>query len=214
MVGRSVTLADRFIGHLDRSLRAICGGVVSSERPSPAGPLEEPVLSEEERRLVIGLMRVNHAGEVAAQALYHGQALTARRVGVRGALEKAAVEENDHLVWCRERLKQLGGRPSMLDPLWYTGAFLMGAVAGRIGDRWNLGFLAETERQVVEHLDGHLKRLPISDVRSRSILQTMRRDEAAHATTALERGAIELPSVIKRCMRMASKVMTSSAYWV
>lgn len=171
-------------------------------------------MSPEQRRMSIGLMRVNHAGEVSAQALYHGQSLTARQTEVRGSLEQAAAEENDHLAWCKERLDELGGRPSVLSPVWYAGSFAMGAVAGLLGDRWNLGFLAETERQVVEHLEGHLERLPESDQRSRAILEQMREDEAGHATSALQHGGAELPSPIRRLMGATARVMTGTAYWL
>jgi ubiquinone biosynthesis monooxygenase Coq7 len=159
-------------------------------------------------------MRVNHAGEVAAQALYHGQALTAKNPDLRRALEQSALEEDDHMHWCRQRLAELGGRTSLLDPFWYAGALTFGAVAGLAGDRVNLGFLAETEHQVVAHLTDHLSRLPESDGRSRAVLVQMRADEAAHARTAEDRGAIELPSPVKRAMRFASRVMTRTAYFV
>lgn len=159
-------------------------------------------------------MRVNHAGEVCAQALYQGQALTARNTDVRAKLERAAQEENDHLAWTAERLGELGARPSYLNPLWYTGSLAIGAIAGMIGDRWSLGFLAETEHQVVEHLEGHLTRLPAEDRRSRALVEQMREDEGRHATTALEAGASELPLPARRIMRLVAKVMTTTAYWI
>jgi len=159
-------------------------------------------------------MRVNHVGEVCAQALYQGQALTARHPAARAALEKAAREEEDHLAWSAERIRELGGRPSLLNPLWYAGAFAMGAVAGALGDRWNLAFLAETERQVEEHLGGHLEALPQDDRRTRAVVEAMRADEARHRASAVQLGAAELPVPVKRAMRLASKVMTTVAYRV
>lgn len=159
-------------------------------------------------------MRVNHAGEVAAQALYHGQAVTARNPDVRSAMEQSAREEEDHLNWCRERLAQLESHTSVLAPVWYAGGFACGALAGLAGDRVNLGFLAETERQVVRHLDDHLGRLPESDRRSRAIIEQMREDEAAHAVTAESHGAAELPNFVRRAMKVASRVMTRTAYWI
>ena len=159
-------------------------------------------------------MRVNHVGEVCAQALYQGQALTARDPRARASLEQAAREEQDHLAWSAERIHELGGRPSLLNPVWYAGSLAIGAVAGALGDRWNLAFLAETERQVEEHLTGHLDRLPPSDERTRAIVQAMRADEAKHRRTAVSLGAAELPSPVRAAMRFASKVMTTVAYRV
>ena len=159
-------------------------------------------------------MRVNHAGEVAAQALYHGQALGARRTDTRRTLERAAEEEEDHLDWCGERVVELGERTSRLGGLWYLGSFVLGAAAGAAGDRVSLGFLAETERQVVRHLDDHLDRLPERDAKSRAILTAMRRDEAAHASTALAAGAPPLPAPARRAMRSLSRIMTTAAYWI
>jgi ubiquinone biosynthesis monooxygenase Coq7 len=157
-------------------------------------------------------MRVNHSGEVSAQALYQGQSITARNQAVREKLEQAALEENDHLVWTENRLQELGESPSLLNPLWYTGSFAIGAFAGALGDKWNLGFLAETEHQVVKHLDEHLNRIPVSDRRSRAILEQMKVDEARHATTALDHGGAVLPLPVKKLMQAMSKVMTRSAY--
>ena len=204
---------DRLIGEFDRALRAVAG-VVHGSRPSPAEDSPESSLTEEQRRHAAALMRVNHVGEVCAQALYQGQALTARDAGARRALEKAAREEEDHLAWSAERIRELGGRPSLLNPLWYAGAFAMGAAAGALGDRWNLAFLAETERQVEEHLTGHLEALPQDDRRTRAVVEAMRADEARHRASALELGAAELPEPVKRAMRVASKVMTTVAYRV
>lgn len=156
-------------------------------------------------------MRVNHTGEVCAQALYQAQAITARSSQIRKTMAGAAEEENDHLSWCESRLEELEGRKSYLDPIWYGGSFMIGALFGVFGDRWNLGFLAETERQVVAHLEHHLKKLPADDYRSRAILQQMKSDEANHATHAIEAGAKELPAPVKRLMRVAAKVMTTTA---
>ena len=202
---------DRFIGEFDRALRAIAG-VANAARISPGESRPDIPLDEGERAHVAGLMRVNHVGEVCAQALYQGQALTARDAHARATLEKAAREEQDHLAWSAERIRELGGRPSLLNPLWYAGSLAIGALAGAMGDRWNLAFLAETERQVEEHLTGHLERLPAGDARTRAIVEAMRADEARHRQTAVGLGAAELPSPVRAAMRLASKVMTSVAY--
>ena len=202
---------DRFIGEFDRALRAIAG-VANAARVSPGASKPDAPLEERERAHVAGLMRVNHVGEVCAQALYQGQALTARDAHARATLEKAAREEQDHLAWSADRIRELGGRPSLLNPLWYAGSLAIGALAGAMGDRWNLAFLAETERQVEEHLTGHLERLPAGDERTRAIVEAMRADEARHRQTAVGLGAAELPSPVRAAMRLASKVMTSVAY--
>jgi 3-demethoxyubiquinol 3-hydroxylase len=202
---------DALIGEFDRALRAVAG-VAEAARRSPAEGLAEAELSPADREHAAALMRVNHVGEVCAQALYQGQALTARDAGARGALEQAAREEQDHLAWSGERIRELGGRPSLLNPLWYAGSLAIGAVAGALGDRWNLAFLAETERQVEEHLTGHLDTLPAADRRTRAVVEAMRADEARHRASAIELGAAELPEGAKRAMRLASKVMTTLAY--
>jgi len=204
---------DRLIAEFDRALRA-SAGVARAARESPAIQVAEGELTENQRRHAAALMRVNHVGEVCAQALYQGQALTARDARARQELERAAREEEDHLAWSAERIAELGGQPSLLNPLWYAGAFAMGAAAGAFGDRWNLAFLAETERQVEEHLSGHLDRLPSDDERTRVVVEAMRADEARHRDTALRLGAAELPSPVKRAMRLAAKVMTTVAYRV
>ncbi len=204
---------DRLIISFDRSLRTVLGPA-RPVRPIPGGELPEAPLDEEEKRHVAALMRVNHAGEVCAQALYQGQALTARDAGARDKLEQAAGEETEHLAWTESRINALGGRRSLLNPLWYAGSFAIGAAAGVAGDRWSLGFLAETERQVEQHLEGHLRRLPQADQKSRAVLEQMKEDEVRHATTALAMGAAELPQPVKRLMKLASKVMTSVAYRV
>jgi ubiquinone biosynthesis monooxygenase Coq7 len=202
---------DRLIGEFDRALRAGTG-VASPARPSPAQAKKEAELDAKERAHAAALMRVNHVGEVCAQALYQGQALTARDQRARAALEQAAREEQDHLAWSADRIRELGGRPSLLNPVWFAGSFALGALAGVLGDRWNLAFLAETERQVEEHLTGHLERLPDADERTRAVVQEMRSDEAKHRETAQRLGAAELPAVAKTAMRLASKLMTTIAY--
>jgi 3-demethoxyubiquinol 3-hydroxylase len=202
---------DRLIAEFDRALRTV-SSVADPSRVSPAEALPEAELNEHDRRHAAALMRVNHVGEVCAQALYQGQALTARDPHARQALERAAREEEDHLAWSARRVDELGGRTSLLNPLWYAGAFTLGAVAGALGDRWNLGFLAETERQVEEHLSGHLERLPREDARTRTLVEAMRADEARHRDTAVRLGAARLPAPVKHAMRVASGLMTRIAY--
>lgn len=204
---------DRVISEFDRTLRALAG-VHEAARPNPADEVVEAELGEKERVHAAGLMRVNHVGEICAQALYQGQAMTARDPQARAALEQAAREEQDHLAWSAERIRELDGRTSLLNPLWYAGSFAMGVAAGALGDRWNLAFLAETERQVEEHLSGHLDRLPAEDRRTRAVVEAMRADEARHRDTAVRLGAAELPAPVKLAMRLASKVMTTLSYRV
>jgi ubiquinone biosynthesis monooxygenase Coq7 len=204
---------DRLIGEFDRALRTV-SSVAEPSRLSPAAALPEAELSEHDRRHAAALMRVNHVGEVCAQALYQGQALTARDPHARRALERAAREEEDHLAWSAQRVDELGGRTSLLNPVWYAGAFTIGTVAGVLGDRWNLGFLAETERQVEEHLSAHLERLPEKDERTRTLVEAMRADEARHRDTAVRLGAAALPAPVKLAMRFASGLMTRIAYRV
>src|SRR5215470_17420171 len=204
---------DALIGEFDRALRAVAG-VAEAARRSPAEGAAEAELTATERQHAAALMRVNHVGEVCAQALYQGQALTARNPVARQALERASQEEQDHLAWSAERIRELGGRPSLLNPLWYAGSLAIGALAGALGDRWNLAFLAETERQVEEHLTGHLDALPSSDERTRAVVAAMRADEAKHGGTARSLGASEMPEPLKLAMRLASKVMTTVAYRV
>jgi 3-demethoxyubiquinol 3-hydroxylase len=206
------SLVDRLVAAADDALRTLAG-VASAGRPAPGKGAADSV-REDERRHVAGLMRVNHAGEICAQALYSGQALVARDPKIRQALMDAGAEERDHLVWCRERLRELGSRPSLLDPFWYAGSFAFGVVSGLTGDRWSLGFLAETEAQVEQHLTGHLDRLPGDDRRSRAILTQMRDDENRHGQTGRALGAAELPLPVKFAMRTVSKGMTRTAYWV
>ena len=202
---------DRLIIGLDRALRTLCGPAVSL-RPVPGENLPNPELSAAEKRHAAALMRVNHSGEVCAQALYQGQALTARDVAARTTLEHAAAEETEHLAWTAQRIDELGGRVSVLNPFFYAGSFAIGAISGLLGDKWNMGFLAETERQVEGHLDGHLEQLPVQDEKSRAIVAQMKEDEARHASTALAHGAAELPEPVKQAMRISSRLMTVSTY--
>jgi ubiquinone biosynthesis monooxygenase Coq7 len=206
-----VASLDRFIAQFDRALRTV-SGVTHATRASPAESVPEAELDEQARAHAAALMRVNHVGEVCAQALYQGQALTARDARARATLEQAAREEEDHLAWSVERIRELGGRTSLLNPVWYAGSLAIGALAGAAGDRWNLGFLAETERQVEEHLSGHLEKLPSNDERTRAVVAAMRADEARHRDTALGLGAAALPRPVARAMRLASRVMTRVAY--
>jgi ubiquinone biosynthesis monooxygenase Coq7 len=211
---RSYTPFDQIIMHADTALRTLFGEPVLTGRDYPAGDISDAALSDEEKKNIAGLMRVNHSGEVSAQALYQGQSLTSRNADIREKLRQAAIEENDHLDWTKKRLYELGSHTSLLNPLWYGGSFAIGAFAGAIGDKWNLGFLAETEHQVVKHLDSHLNQLPGSDLRSRSILEQMKIDESKHATTAIEHGAAELPPPVKTLMAAMSKVMTGTTYYI
>ncbi len=185
-----------------------------ASRPSPAADMRTGSLNPTEQKESVRLMRVNHTGEVCAQALYQGQSLTARSTELRNTFQQAAKEENDHLSWCADRIKEMDGKTSRLNPFFYTGAYAIGAFAGLLGDRVSAAFLAETEYQVVEHLDRHLNRLPVQDGSSRSILSQMRDDELAHAKTAEQAGAIPLPKPVKGAMRVMSKVMTGLSYWV
>jgi ubiquinone biosynthesis monooxygenase Coq7 len=204
---------DTLLIRADKALRTLFAPAATL-RAVPGEELLEGELAEADRRHAAGLMRVNHAGEICAQALYEGQSLTARNREVQRALEQAAWEETEHLAWTERRIAELGGRKSLLNPVWYAGSFALGAAAGLIGDKWNLGFLAETERQVATHLEDHLQRLPDSDSKSRAILETMRDDELRHATTAVTHGAAELPAPVRLAMKLASKVMTRGAYWI
>ena len=204
---------DNLILNFDRALRTLCARA-TSVRPTPGADLQETRLEEREKREAAALMRVNHAGEICAQALYHGQAMTARNREVRQALEHAAAQETEHLAWTGQRIDELGGRISLLNPLLYAGSFAIGAVSGLLGDKWNLGFLAETEKQVEGHLDDHLGRLPEDDHKSRAIVAQMKDDEAEHARTALNQGGAELPLPARQAMRAASRLMTKSTYWI
>ena len=204
---------DRAISSLDAALRAVAG-VHRADRASPAAEFEESGLSPGERAHAAALMRVNHVGEVCAQALYQGQALTARDAATRASLEQAAREEEDHLAWSADRVHELGGHLSLLNPVWYAGSLALGVAAGALGDRWSLAFLAETERQVEEHLAGHLAELPADDSRTRAVVERMRAEEARHRETALALGAAELPAPARAAMRAMAKLMTTVAYRV
>ena len=204
---------DKFIIGFDNALRTLLTPA-QTLRPVPGTGLPEVELTDAEKNETTALMRVNHVGEICAQALYQGQALTARDAAVQQALTQAAREETEHLAWTERRIAELGGRKSLLNPLWYGGSFAIGAIAGMLGDKWNLGFLAETERQVEIHLAGHLQRLPQHDGKSRAIVAQMQVDEAGHATTAMSHGGAELPTPVKLAMQLGSKVMTRTAYWV
>ena len=204
---------DRLIAGFDTALRTV-SGVHAARRASPAEAIADAGLTDADREQAAALMRVNHVGEVCAQALYQGQALTARDSSVRTSLEQAAREEEDHLAWSLNRIEELGGSPSLLNPLWYAGALGLGMAAGALGDRWNLAFLAETEHQVEEHLGGHLERLCPADGRTRAVIAAMRADEARHRQSAISLGAAELPQPVKLAMRALAKMMTTVAYRV
>lgn len=210
-------MLDRLIIEFDKGLRTLFAEAYSA-RPYPAAEIDNHVaetpLEEREKRRVAALMRVNHCGEICAQALYNGQALTARNTDTVDALRQASKEETEHLAWCEKRIHELGGRKSLLNPLFYGSSFALGALAGALGDKWNLGFLAETERQVGKHLDRHLAQLPAEDAKSRVILEQMRADEAKHAENAKIHGAAELPQPVKSAMQLASKVMTRTSYYL
>ncbi len=204
---------DDLIFGIDKALRTLFVAA-STLRSVPGSGEAEADLSLEEKASAGALMRVNHVGEICAQALYQGQVLTCRDQEIRAALEKAAVEETEHLAWTERRILELGARKSILNPLWYLGALSIGVVVGRVGDGWNLGFLAETERQVEAHLDSHLDKLPKQDVRSRSIVAQMKSDEQRHAESAVALGAKELPAPARQAMRLAARVMTRTAYYL
>jgi 3-demethoxyubiquinol 3-hydroxylase len=206
-------MIDHLIAEFDKGLRTVFGPS-ATQRPVPGADIADADMSDAERSHVASLMRVNHCGEICAQALYQGQALTSRRPETRQALQRAALEETEHLHWTEQRIADLGGRKSLLNPLWYTAALTLGIVAGKLGDRWNLGFLAETERQVEQHLSDHLGRLPPQDRRSRAIVEQMRADESGHAAIATRLGGRELPAVAKLAMKMSSRVMTQTAYYL
>ena len=214
MSTRHYTEADRLIANFDQALRTLFGRPQTTGRPNPADAEPEAELDESERTLAARLMRINHTGEVCAQALYQGQALTARLEDVRESMERAAREENDHLAWCEQRVQELGSHTSYLNPAFYLASFGLGAAAGAIGDKWSLGFVAETERQVIEHLEGHLQKLPPQDRKSRAILEQMKIDEAHHGDTARRAGGVPLPSPVRGLMKLASKVMTTTTYWL
>ena len=203
---RGIMALDSFLSHLPKSENK------TGSRPYPAKDHADITMDESTKKHISGLMRVNHAGEIAAQALYKAQALTATDDELKKTMQESADEEIDHLEWCEARIKELDDHTSYLEPFWYSGSFGIGVIAGLFGDKWNLGFLAETEYQVVRHLDSHLKQIPENDKRSRAILEQMREDELKHAVTAEKSGAENLPNSVKRLMSITSKVMTKTAY--
>jgi len=216
---RHMTPIDKCLGVADNALRTLFGGYQVTNRKNPSQDVEETEddksqFDSQQKRHSAGLMRINHCGEVCAQALYQGQALTAKLPEVREKMEQAAAEENDHLQWCADRLKDLDSRTSILNPIWYAGSFSIGAVAGLLGDKWSLGFVAETEYQVVRHLQSHLDQLPTNDKKSKAVIEQMKEDELHHATAAIEAGGAELPVPVKLAMRGIAKLMTKSVYWV
>lgn len=212
MSDRRYSLFDRLITEADKALRTVLPGAAVAARANPAAPLPTTALTPDQSRHVAGLMRVDHTGEVCAQALYQGQAFSARLPQVRARMAQAAAEEVDHLAWCEERLRELDASPSLLNPVWYAMSFGIGAAAGLAGDKWSLGFVAETERQVCRHLESHLTELPATDDRSRAILSAMHKDEAEHTDWAVAAGGADLPSPVKSLMQAVAKVMTTTAY--
>jgi ubiquinone biosynthesis monooxygenase Coq7 len=204
---------DDLIIEFDKGLRTLFAQP-RSVRPHPDQEMSEPALSEAEKKQAGALMRVNHTGEVCAQALYSGQALTARNPATTAAMQQAAQEETEHLAWCEKRIQQLGTHTSLLNPLFYAGSFTLGSIAGAMGDRWNLGFLAETEKQVEAHLASHLQQLPVADLKTRKIVEQMQQDEAKHAEEAKQQGAAELPAPVKFLMKKMSKLMTRTSYYL
>ena len=210
---RQYTGIDKLINSFDQALRSLVPGATSAQRENPSTETETK-LAVSEARHVAGLMRVNHSGEVCAQALYHGQALTAKLPHVRQEMQQAAIEEQDHLAWCEDRLKELDSHTSVLNPIWYGLSYGMGAIAGIAGDKYSLGFVAETERQVSQHLQQHLQQLPEHDERSRKILEQMNEDELHHRDTALQAGGVDLPVPVKITMTAISKLMTKTSYYL
>ena len=211
---RNLTPIDRLLAGANNALRTIAAPAGRPARKNPAADVDEADLSDKQRAHAAGLMRVNHAGEVAAQALYQGHAMVARDPTIEKQMHRAAEEEFDHLAWCEQRLNELNEGPSALSPVWYAGAFAIGAASGLLGDKWSLGFIAETEKQVCSHLDSHLEQLPEEDAKSRAIIKQMRDEEEEHGENAVDAGAAELPRPIIRLMRATAKVMTKTAYWV
>ena len=213
MQERQLSPLDRFLSGVDNALRAAAAAPARAARPNPAAGIAEAPLSARQKSHAAGLMRVNHAGEIAAQGLYQGHAAVARDPLIESQMKAAADEELDHLGWCEERLGELGSTPSNLRSVWFGGAWLMGAASGTVGDKWSLGFIEETERQVSEHLSGHLERLPEDDAKSRAIVTRMREEEEQHGANARSAGAAELPEPVRHLMRLTAKIMTRTAYW-
>ena len=214
MNNRKLSPLDRLLASANKALRTVATPAGRSARENPAANIIDADLNAPQKRHAAGLMRINHAGEVAAQALYQGHAAVARDKGIEAQMQHAADEEFDHLAWCEQRIQELGEDVSKLSPFWYAGAFAIGAASGVLGDKWSLGFIAETERQVCAHLDSHLDSLPPEDVKSRAIIEQMRDEEEEHGENAINAGAAELPAPVRRLMRMTAKVMTKTAYWV
>lgn len=211
---RHYSLLDQVCLRADGALRALSSKISPTQTPYPAAHMAEPQMTPDQRKHAAGLMRVNHAGEVCAQALYHGQALVTRSVALQTQLKQAAMEEGDHLFWCNKRLDELGSHTSYLNPLWYAGSFAMGVAAGCVSDECSLGFVAETESQVVKHLENHLKSLPEEDKKSLKILHQMQADEAHHRDEAIKAGAKKLPEIVRKAMGLVAKVMVKTAYWI
>ncbi len=213
---RTLSLLDKILVEIDQSLRVVHATAPTTERPNPAEGIQETApLSDEDRQLINRLMRINHTGEVSAQGLYRGQAMTANRPDIKAQMDRAAMEENDHLNWTEKRLHALDGRKSLLNPLFYWGSFAIGAAAGKIGDKWSLGFVKETEDQVIKHLEEHINRLPAHALADMAILQKMKEDETHHGDVAMQSGGAKLPFPVRKLlMPLMSKVMTKSAYYV
>lgn len=213
---RKLSLLDKILTEIDQSMRVVHATAPTTERPNPAEGVQETAsLSDTDRDIIIRLMRINHTGEVSAQGLYRGQAMTANRPDIKQQMDRAAMEENDHLNWTEKRLNELGGRKSLLNPLFYWGSFAIGAAAGKIGDKWSLGFVKETEDQVIKHLEKHINRLPTHALADMAILQKMREDEAHHGDVAIQSGGAKLPFPVRKLlMPLMSKVMTKSTYYI
>ncbi len=214
MKGRQVSALDKILIAANNALRTVAAPAGRPARRNPAHGIADADLDAKQKAHAAGLMRINHAGEVAAQALYRGHATVARNENLKEQMRDAANEEVDHLAWCEQRIHELGSRPSRLSPLWYAGAYAIGASSGILGDKWSLGFIAETEKQVCSHLEKHLDELPADDAKSRAIVEQMRDEEQQHGKNATAAGAAELPRSIQQLMRAASKVMTKTAYWL
>lgn len=213
---RSLSLIDKVLAEVDQSLRVVHAKAPTTERPNPAAQLHDTAPLSEDQRLLIGrLMRINHTGEVAAQGLYRGQAFSAQREDIKVQMDRAAMEENDHLNWTEQRLEELGTHKSILNPLFYWGSFAIGAIAGKVGDKWSLGFVKETEDQVIKHLEEHINRLPAHAIQDMAILQKMKEDEAHHGEVAITAGGAQLPLPVRKLlMPLLSKVMTKSTYYI
>lgn len=214
MEHRQLSPLDKLLIGANNALRTVAAPAGRAARSNPAEKIADTDLDAKQKAHAAGLMRINHAGEVAAQALYQGHATVARDKDIGDQMQRAADEELDHLAWCEQRIRELGSAPSRLSPLWYAGAYAIGAASGVLGDKWSLGFIAETEKQVCSHLDSHLEQLPEADAKSRAIVKQMRDEEEEHGENAIDAGAAELPRPIVRLMQATAKVMTKTAYWV